>query len=144
MAVNKNCKNCKKRDDWEQALEWAVRDQARIEELESELYSYKLRFGSNLLSEHAIVGQSKRVDPDCGVYFLLQDFKIVYVGQTQNGLHRIGQHFVDEKKAFDSYTFLPVPESQLNIIESAYIEKFNPVYNRNNGPSSWRVESEVL
>lgn len=62
-----------------------------------------------------------------GVYFLIQDNKIVYVGQSVNVFNRIACHTKD--KRFDSYYFLPCPHGNLDVIESAYIHALNPLLN---------------
>lgn len=64
------------------------------------------------------------------VYFLLKNKKIVYVGQTTNGLNRIKQHLLDCNKDFDDFKILKCDESELEELESNYIIKYNPIYNK--------------
>lgn len=64
-----------------------------------------------------------------GVYFLLKNKKIVYVGQTTNGVIRIFFHTKD--KDFDSYYFIPIKDKdKRHSAENNYILEFNPKYNK--------------
>jgi hypothetical protein len=63
-----------------------------------------------------------------GVYFLIQDDKVVYVGQSVNVYSRIAQH-VD--KQFDKYAFVPCDVDLLNKLESLYIHVLKPKLNGN-------------
>ncbi|MDF1551944.1 MAG: hypothetical protein P1P84_02725 [Deferrisomatales bacterium] len=71
--------------------------------------------------KESIVGQS-------GVYFLIENDTIVYVGQSVNVAARIGQHAREKK--FDRVSMLPCPHSRLDIVEGFYINFFNPKLNR--------------
>lgn len=62
-----------------------------------------------------------------GVYFLLEQGDVVYVGQAICILRRIGEH-VGTKK-FSAWAWVPVPIPDLLVMERAYIRKFNPIYN---------------
>ena len=65
-----------------------------------------------------------------GIYFLLKDNEIVYVGQSDNVMKRISAHIVADEKMFDSYCVLPVKEGDLNDIEARYIWEFAPRHNK--------------
>lgn len=65
--------------------------------------------------------------PRCGVYFLFQQGRLVYVGQAINMARRIGQHTHD--KAFDSYSYIECPQAELNAVEQTYIQRFRPPLN---------------
>lgn len=62
-----------------------------------------------------------------GVYFLIKDKKIVYVGKTENGISRI---FAHKDKDFDSYSFFNIPKSDLDWVESINIIHYKPTYNK--------------
>ena len=65
-----------------------------------------------------------------GIYFLIRDHHVVYVGQSiSNILVRIAAHTRD--KEFDSYAVIPVddPSIDLNTLEAAYIYQLEPHYN---------------
>lgn len=59
-----------------------------------------------------------------GVYFLCLGDAVVYVGQSTHPASRIMQHL--EGKEFDRYYILPVPRSQLDTVEGAFIRTLNP------------------
>ena len=61
-----------------------------------------------------------------GIYFLINDDKIVYVGQTKNGLRRIMQHY---DKTFNKYSFVETTLEDLDYYEDLYIMKYQPKYN---------------
>ena len=64
------------------------------------------------------------------VYFLLKNKEVVYVGQTINGLNRIKQHFIENKKDFDDYKTVSCIRAKLNELENYYIIKYQPKYNK--------------
>jgi len=64
-----------------------------------------------------------------GIYFLIKDDIIVYVGQTRNSESRIYSHFNDASKDFDSYSFIPYNEDELNDMEAYYVATLNTKYN---------------
>lgn len=66
--------------------------------------------------------------PQTMIYFLLDKAEVVYVGQTTNGVGRPFQHAKDKK--FDSVKIIPCPKEKLDEMESVYITKYNPKYNR--------------
>ena len=62
-----------------------------------------------------------------GIYFLIKDGRIVYVGQSENVHYRAFVHA--KQKDFDSYTYIPCELSQLGILEAAYINALKPELN---------------
>jgi len=68
-----------------------------------------------------------------GIYFLLNGYKVVYVGETSCLMSRLGQHKLD--KEFDGFRFLrePNPSERLRL-EKAYIQKYSPIYNVMHNP----------
>lgn len=71
-----------------------------------------------------------------GLYFLLQDDEIVYVGKSDSLImSRIADHIKmkDSLKVFNRYFAFPMPDAspaELSEIESQSIAKFCPKYNR--------------
>lgn len=63
-----------------------------------------------------------------GVYFLIKDARVIYVGKSVNVLDRIGKHR-REGKWFDSFNYLPCPAGRLDEIEARYILAFMPKMN---------------
>jgi hypothetical protein len=63
-----------------------------------------------------------------GVYFLVQDQEVVYVGQSVNIYSRIPQH---SDKKFNKYAFVPCEVELLDKLESLYIHTLKPRLNGN-------------
>jgi excinuclease UvrABC nuclease subunit len=62
-----------------------------------------------------------------GVYFLIRNERIVYVGKSTDIYSRLNTHITDKKKEFDSFYVLKTTE--LNTTEKHYIETLKPEYN---------------
>lgn len=63
-----------------------------------------------------------------GIYFLIFQQDVVYVGQSIDVLGRISRH-KREGKEFDSYSYILCQPEKLNELESAYIASFMPWLN---------------
>jgi len=87
---------------------------------------------TNLYTEEKIVESSLPFNNNdqSGVYFLINDMKIVYVGQSVNVYSRIPQH-VD--KRFDRYAIVRCERNLLDLMESLYIHVIRPKLNGNYG-----------
>lgn len=70
-----------------------------------------------------------------GVYFLVDgaDREVVYVGQAVQVDSRISSHLREGTKMFSDAMWLPVPESELNEVESSFIRLLRPKLNGNQG-----------
>lgn len=63
------------------------------------------------------------------VYFLMdQENNVVYVGQTREGLSRVYRHYED--KIFHKIFVIPCKEEELDKMESDFIVKYKPIYNK--------------
>ncbi len=62
-----------------------------------------------------------------GVYFLCKGDDVVYVGQSVSPSSRIAGHCSDRTKDFDRVYLLPVPQSELDNAEAAFIHHLMPV-----------------
>lgn len=60
-----------------------------------------------------------------GVYFLIRDNSIVYIGQTKDLKKRLCGHHVKH----DKYRFIPCHKSLLNHYETRWLKKFRPIEN---------------
>jgi hypothetical protein len=72
-----------------------------------------------------------------GVYFLIHEGQVVYVGQSVDMRRRLADHIGEGAKVFDSITFIPLPISQLNVVEARHIKRYLPRYN--NCPASQAI-----
>ena len=82
--------------------------------------------GKTLISAETIVEAAKPWQRFTGVYFLIANKTIVYVGQSVNVYARLGSH---GNKKFDSFAVITCPEEHLDMLESLYIHLLNPVLN---------------
>lgn len=88
-----------------------------------------------LLTEGEIVKSSALWLGVPGVYFLISDGAVVYVGQSVNVYARIATHKREGVKEFDRFAFVPCKASKLDKLESLYIHCLRPPLNgdKNNG-----------
>ena len=80
-----------------------------------------------LLSEGEIVSRSDPWGRVSGVYFLISDQKIVYIGQSLCIFSRIDQH--KKVKRFDRFAYIPCEKTLLDSLESLYIHCLRPPLN---------------
>jgi hypothetical protein len=65
------------------------------------------------------------------VYFLLKAHIVVYVGKSEYPPERIASHYKGKKKKdFDRVLLLPTPISELEKVETAFIQIFQPEGNK--------------
>lgn len=65
-----------------------------------------------------------------GVYYLLHDDEIVYVGESSDINNRLRQHGYDKTRTFDASFYLYVPgEWARKVIEQILISIYQPKYN---------------
>lgn len=81
------------------------------------------------LSEKFIASQAVPFVEVVGVYFLIQNEKIVYIGQSTNIFKRLYEHKKDKDKSWDAYSYIECSAGELDIVESMYIFKYEPIYN---------------
>jgi hypothetical protein len=68
----------------------------------------------------------------CGIYFLVNRGKIMYVGQSVHIISRVIQHTYGKKALFDDRAvfFLRCEKEELNDEEERYINMFRPPLNK--------------
>ena len=76
-----------------------------------------------------------------GVYFLVNDDSVVYVGQSVNPIARIGNHLKEKAGKFDKIYFVPVPKHMLDAVEGGFIKLLEPKLNGNPGPKAYGKEN---
>ena len=127
----------KKREELNGANEAVTSLKDQINKLEQKLQFLKkvddFIFGKKMLdtevfySEDQIIKNSFAWNQDeCGVYFLIKNKKIVYVGQSVNVFVRIKGH---SGKEFDSVTIVRCNKNALDKLESLYIHFLKPELN---------------
>ena len=84
-----------------------------------------------------------------GVYKLIKDGEVVYIGMSVNIINRLTNHVCDKAIDFNSiefYTIDGVDKNGLLNIESRMIERFKPKYNiqkTENSAREWTKEIEL-
>ena len=63
--------------------------------------------------------------PKSGIYFLIKDDEIVYIGKAVCVFSRLKRHPVK----FDRFSFIPCEQNELSITEKVLISKFKPRLN---------------
>jgi hypothetical protein len=91
-----------------------------------------------LLPEEDIVRASLPWEKSSGVYFLIADREVVYVGQSVNVYSRIDEHAKGKK--FDRYAYVPCPIEMLDKLESLYIHCLRPRLNGSLNGSNGKVK----
>jgi hypothetical protein len=83
---------------------------------------------------HAIVNDTAveidLINIACGVYFLLKQDEIVYIGQSVDCFSRVLSHMKDTSKDFNRACYFPVCREELDDIEETLIALFKPKQNR--------------
>lgn len=69
----------------------------------------------------------RRIPFATGVYFLVDDRQVVYVGKSENVCSRVPAHMTD--KMFSDVLWLPVRRDVLDSVEAAFITTLRPHYN---------------
>lgn len=84
--------------------------------------------GHALLGTEQIFEAAKPWEVIQGIYFLTKDDQIIYVGQSNNIMRRVGEHI---NKEFDSYSYIRCTHEALDLVESIYIFSYSPPLNYN-------------
>lgn len=87
-----------------------------------------------LLSEDSLVADAVKFQAFTGIYFLIKDKRVVYVGQSINISSRMIAH-IRNGVDFDAYSIVQCDGAQLDLLESFYIHNLKPTGNGrlNNG-----------
>ena len=111
-----------------------------VKDIEGYLYLYKNKIKLKYVEKHCILdgtGYEKKT----GVYFLIKNKKVVYVGKSERCIHsRILSHY-GKKKFNDVYIIEITPYfANIDIAEYVYINIFNPIYNTINKNFEYKSE----
>ena len=63
-----------------------------------------------------------------GIYFLIKNNVIIYIGKSTNVMNRISQHKYE--KDFSSYAIIECDENEMSYLEADMIAKYQPEYNK--------------
>ena len=64
-----------------------------------------------------------------GIYFLIKDKIIVYIGKAIDITSRVRKHIMENQKDFDEVRYIEIEESELTYEEKYYISLYSPKYN---------------
>lgn len=123
-------------DTYEQAEAWAADLDRRLKERMGEDKT-RLKFlawgldrdlSTSLgVTEGDVLDRAKNfsLEPLCGIYFIVVNNRIDYVGQSTNILCRLGQHAKVGRRC-DRIAYMLCAVSELDALEAFYIKKFKP------------------
>ena len=93
--------------------------------------------------EPVTISEIQGLEYSCGLYFLILDEIVSYVGITKGNLYKritmpLNSHL--ESKWFDSVRFIPISPSEQEALETRYIQLFAPVFNSAKMPRGWECK----
>lgn len=94
--------------------------------------------------DHPIVRRRR----NCGVYFLIDHYEIIYIGSSTDIETRLEQHFAgvpgrSEPKVFDRVLWIPLPAAVHADYEGAFIRALAP-HDNMTAPASRGNDAEIL
>jgi len=84
-----------------------------------------------LATKQTIVAASLNLADLSGIYFLIRNGEIIYIGQSTCVFRRVYDHLW-AKKIFDSFSYIHCEEKMLDKLESLYIHYYQPTENGRN------------
>lgn len=96
------------------------------------IYGHKNQWPEEILA-NAVSYSAK-----CGIYFLINNNTIVYVGQSIDLWQRIQQHKEKRAMMFDAVSWVACDVGKLNELELFYIDRLKPKYNIGHRPFNRR------
>jgi len=110
------------------------KDLVKKGEISGERIITNLLIEFNLKSKDKILEFATKIDSvnEGGIYFLIKNSKIIYIGESENLMRRIAEHINSSEINFDSFAILATENNRAtrNKLERLYINKFNPWYNK--------------
>lgn len=92
--------------------------------------------------EAEIVAKAVPANAMCGIYFLILNGAIAYVGQSLDVWRRIGQHM--KSRRFDAFSWIACTPHELDRLETHFIQKFQPAQNVAIGPTFRTVAKSTV
>lgn len=91
-----------------------------------------------MLSKDEIISNKKEINKNNkniikGVYFLINNNDLVYVGESQDIFNRIRSHSYLKTKRFNAFNFIIIDnDDDRKFTEYMYIDLYKPIYNKRN------------
>jgi len=126
-------------DDLEQLLQWMDETGIKYALKGDEVYTMNMNFQASFCVEPISLILKNQTTPNnvpqvSGVYFLICDNWVVYVGQSAGIGTRINQHL--KNKRFDTVSLIEIEGERYRFaLESYYIDKLKPMINKDNSIS---------
>ena len=137
------CRRFKARAEGEQ---WGAKIEAEYKLLSAQIKS-GLAAGptARLKNITEILDIAQPVAKMCGIYFLIRDDQVIYIGKSNDVYSRVSEHRARGRE-FTKFSVVPCDPAHLSDIEAAYIKLFKPVGNRTHTPkkSKARLPREML
>ena len=105
-------------DTYDEAMAWAHQVESAVPALTDEEEIMKIYARQFAVPVVRVVG----------VYFLMRDGEVVYVGQSVNFHRRLHNH-LEEGKKFDAYYLMECDKADLTRVERRWIDALRPEYN---------------
>lgn len=93
---------------------------------------------SDKASKHINKNKKRKIDffGVSGVYYLIKENKVVYIGESSCIITRLSQHYKEGVKDFDFFYYDRVDsEVKRKSKEKILIKKFRPIYNSTHNPN---------
>lgn len=112
---------------WAYSREASIKNQDELRRNFEEKF-YGVSFDKDM-SEEKLMTAKVPVCNFCGVYFLLDNNKIVYIGKSTNIISRIAEH-AKKGRTFSHYYAMPCSAEGLDDLEKEMIRRFMPEQNK--------------
>lgn len=112
---------------WAHSREASIKNQANLQRDFEEKF-YGVSFDKDV-SESKLMSAKVPVCNFCGVYFLLDNNKIVYIGKSTNIISRVSEH-AKKGRSFSHYYAIPCSPDSVNDLEKEMIRRFMPEQNK--------------
>lgn len=119
---------------------WLAAGQAPIEWFEQNFRAFV--FAPNHIVTSSQPYEPGRGDWAPGIYFIIENSRIVYVGKSVNIARRLDSHYVGPKR-FTHFWCFTMPELFLTHVESYYTNLLRPLYNIDIGSPGEFIRQQI-
>lgn len=121
---------CRRFSDRAEGEKWGEKIEAEYKLLRSQVKSGLLAGPTTKLKNVLeILDLAQPVAQLCGIYFLIRDDQVIYIGKSKDVYSRIAEHRTRGRE-FTKFSVVPCDLAHLAGIEAAYIKLFKPIGNR--------------
>ena len=110
---------------------WAYQQEMELRQLHQKRKEFYEKLGVEELSNLPdILSLRMEVPAYPGIYFLMLDEEIIYIGKSTNVLTRLAAH-IEKGRKFTHFYAIPYPVEELDKKEQYYIDLLKPSQNKN-------------